>query len=279
MDTGEGQTVFLSPQSDSTEQVSHAKQTPSFLDNASEDDRHGRGEAVECQNHVESATTNCPFLDKIPAEIRNRIYELLLVNPDLATGSSISKDTFYGREAAYDLAPNLLGTCKQINAEATYYLYEKNTFIMALGIDRFYTNHGSLNPSPLTRYGIRGTRSAFSRVRHWKIALSLVNRDHDSYPLTTLSRFCRKICYSPPKSMEVLLIPVGYEVPSTHPRYNDVQKSLSPFRSIRNLEKFCIRDLTKSEVPGVFRRDPRLFNLQNHMDGQTTFNAELRELV
>jgi hypothetical protein len=57
-------------------------------------------------------TGTCYFLDKLPIEIRNQIYGLLLINPDLA-----KKPVFDGcglgsyPRPTYGLSPSILGVC------------------------------------------------------------------------------------------------------------------------------------------------------------------------
>jgi len=61
---------------------------------------------------------NCQFLRKLPAEIRNLIYEELLFNPVLGKVESITKADKLGRTANYGLSPAILTTCREINKEA-----------------------------------------------------------------------------------------------------------------------------------------------------------------
>lgn len=66
-------------------------------------------------------TTASGFL-ALPAEIRNRIYSLALVNPDPVR---IPFSTY----KRLDLEPGLLATNKQIRAEAPKMFYAENTFV------------------------------------------------------------------------------------------------------------------------------------------------------
>lgn len=87
MATDLGKTICQSP--DSANHTSDANGTPSPFNNTTDKNQYRGAGAAASQAHVESATRGCPFLDKFPPEIRNYIYEILLVNPDLATASSI----------------------------------------------------------------------------------------------------------------------------------------------------------------------------------------------
>lgn len=70
-----------------------------------------------------------PFLS-LPAEIRNTIYLLLLKPPNLRTLRRVSTRGLCSDYIlpSTGLCPALLGTCKQINAEAISILYGSNTF-------------------------------------------------------------------------------------------------------------------------------------------------------
>ncbi|KAF4629264.1 hypothetical protein G7Y89_g8885 [Cudoniella acicularis] len=95
----------------------------------------------------------CDFLDKFPREIRDFIYEHLLIKPVLAEHASIRKDGEYGAKAVYELAPNILRVCWQIYEEASPVLYKRNTFLMAFGFCRnIYGGYCIEMVSPLTRY-------------------------------------------------------------------------------------------------------------------------------
>jgi len=66
----------------------------------------------------------------LPAELRLQIYTLLLSPPHLATIRRISSRGYCSDYILppLSLTPSLLGTCRQINNEATPILYGQNTF-------------------------------------------------------------------------------------------------------------------------------------------------------
>ncbi|GAB7345601.1 hypothetical protein MBLNU457_3900t1 [Dothideomycetes sp. NU457] len=66
----------------------------------------------------------------LPAELRIQIYTLLLSPPHLATIRRISSRGYCSDYVLppLSLTPSLLGTCRQINDEATPILYGQNTF-------------------------------------------------------------------------------------------------------------------------------------------------------
>ena len=67
-----------------------------------------------------------PHLLTLPAELRNRIYALLLVRTDFPA----AHPEFYPNKprGPSNVFPNILRTCKQINSEAVHFLYAKNHF-------------------------------------------------------------------------------------------------------------------------------------------------------
>jgi len=96
--------------------------------------------AVQSRDSLESRLnkliepdSKCYFLEKIPIEIRNDIYRLMLFNPILGGPESIyDPDRFgYGSGREYGISPAILQTCRRINAEASSVLYEQNTFFIA----------------------------------------------------------------------------------------------------------------------------------------------------
>ncbi|KAH9206495.1 hypothetical protein DL95DRAFT_450820 [Leptodontidium sp. 2 PMI_412] len=70
------------------------------------------------------------FIAKLPLEIRQMVYELLLVNPILGGIASISKYQDYGANSKYDLYPAILGVNRQVWEEASHTLYTVNNFFM-----------------------------------------------------------------------------------------------------------------------------------------------------
>lgn len=95
----------------------------------------------------------CQLLDDLPIELRLRIYELLLVNPDPDNERWIwktEKGVRAQRQAVYInpawRQPALLLACKQIRTEALPVYLEKNRFVVdchwydSTALLRFYTN-------------------------------------------------------------------------------------------------------------------------------------------
>ncbi|PMD15046.1 hypothetical protein NA56DRAFT_664190 [Hyaloscypha hepaticicola] len=85
----------------------------------------------------------CYFLDVIPIEVRNLIYELLLVNPILEEASSISRKSTFGESAKYGLIPAILRTCRQIESEASKALYSKKTYSSSPFVPALSSPHGT----------------------------------------------------------------------------------------------------------------------------------------
>jgi len=162
-------------------------------------------------------TNDCLFLKKLPIEIRNEIYKLLLVNPVLATPAVLESwylyDLHHTQIHKYRLSPSLLRTCHQIHQEASAILYGQNTFIVNC------TNASHIQ-SPILRYPCSGHSDNYfrpseklldleivKRVRSWRVAI--VGWDTQSMDAhhTLFTTFCRAICLHPPQSLEVILMP------------------------------------------------------------------------
>lgn len=109
------------------------------------------------QTQVKQGQKTSPLL-AIPAELRNHIYQILLVAP-----CSISLELKYDSsrdnvkiENYHEASPHvtILACCRQIHQEATAYLYSDNTFSMG--------HHGS---TPL-RHFMTQIRRSFQLLRH-----------------------------------------------------------------------------------------------------------------
>ncbi|KAE8447255.1 hypothetical protein EG329_010949 [Mollisiaceae sp. DMI_Dod_QoI] len=73
---------------------------------------------------------------KMPLELREKIYELLLRNPLLGTRESVERSHGYGSRTKYDLSPALLAVNRQINEEADGWLIDASKAIMPLELLR-----------------------------------------------------------------------------------------------------------------------------------------------
>ena len=96
------------------------------------------------------------FFDKVPREIRDKIYHLLLV--DEANAIELKR-----AKACINLQPTILRTCKQAYEEAMPMMYEKNTFLFkswaATGLGPCQYGKSSLhNCDPL--------KANFRRIKH-----------------------------------------------------------------------------------------------------------------
>jgi hypothetical protein len=85
-----------------------------------------KGQLTELALYV--SMPSCYFLEMILIEIRNQIYDELLLNPILGTVKSVKE----GRpnSVKYNLWPSILPTCCQVHHEASDILYGRNTFIV-----------------------------------------------------------------------------------------------------------------------------------------------------
>ncbi|KAI1853565.1 hypothetical protein JX266_001549 [Neoarthrinium moseri] len=94
----------------------------------------------------------CLFLEKLPLELRLQIYETLLCSPDvIAISAHRRQQPTEGARCSWCnhmhrcdmVAPwrphvTLLRTCRQINAEATTVLYQKNDFLVSVLVYQTY---------------------------------------------------------------------------------------------------------------------------------------------
>ena len=156
----------------------------------------------ELQTQLDALTmVGTPFLERLPIELRNEIYELLLVNPFLADEESIRPKCNFGEFIQYDLNPAILRICRQVSEEALSILYGRNTFIIGcLDLSRHplpcpLTRHLSFwgvvhcAASPLDLIQVPG----LNNVKHWRVLASAFGRQQ-SRPPRDFPRFSRAIC-------------------------------------------------------------------------------------
>ncbi|KAF4307881.1 hypothetical protein GTA08_BOTSDO04322 [Botryosphaeria dothidea] len=110
-----------------------------------------------------------PFL-RLPGELRNEIYELLLTPPELTTqqrrAAAVHSSACSSLLPSADIHPAILSTCKQIHDEATPILYARNPF----------SAHGTL----LTKmpFMIKPSQpilhnTVISQIRNWRVSVRL----------------------------------------------------------------------------------------------------------
>jgi len=227
-----------------------------------------------------SKIPECFLLEKIPREIRNQIYKLLLTNEVLSKDHSIED---YGRfheyhKGKFDLEPQLLRTCRQINAEAAEILYGSNTFIVNV------VEETTLRSPVLRRIiseldchyvGICSDAlescEVVRRVKHWKVVIGAhkdIFRDSEA-PTPSFVHFCRAICQHPPKSLTVSIVPRGNclvkqlcNYANVTAQYHDITEVLKPLRMLRNIKRVSI---VAGEIPDFpVYREPAPGEIQPH---------------
>lgn len=157
------------------------------------------------------------FIAKLPLEIRQMVYELLLVNPILGGIASISKYQDYGANSKYDLYPAILGVNRQVWEEASHTLYTVNNFFMVcIPAPKPSSNvRRRVNLSPLTRYFDSSSESfpilrdmtSFSKVAKCKVVTSAwAWDDYESLPSWSFFETCRAISRGLLILLEVVII-------------------------------------------------------------------------
>jgi hypothetical protein len=86
--------------------------------------------------HPASIAPSTCIISLIPAEVRNTIYELLLINPNLGRASHNPWDE-------YGLHPAILRTCRKFYTEASAVLYGQEFFIKFLSTNKFNDSSAS----------------------------------------------------------------------------------------------------------------------------------------
>ncbi|TGO26376.1 hypothetical protein BPAE_0061g00480 [Botrytis paeoniae] len=232
-----------------------------------------------------ASNSDCPFLDKVPLEVRNQIYKELLVNNILGTADSVSRSESYGADTKYDLSPQVLRVCHQIYVESLDVLYKENTFYIAcfrvdnhLSMD-MDTGSDDENPTavqyvegplvelcPLTRYQNNQSRMPFpipnlgnystvSRARKWRVVVSRLTSAGGSWdPIWSLRDFCEVIFQNPPISLELLILPCGLDYgQNNNYSFDSYEQILKPLKILRNIQTCAIKEARAIDVPDIIK--------------------------
>ncbi|TGO49875.1 hypothetical protein BCON_0197g00070 [Botryotinia convoluta] len=232
-----------------------------------------------------ASNSDCPFLDKVPLEVRTQIYKELLGNKILGTADSVSRSASYGADTKYGLYPQVLRVCHQIYVEALDVLYKENTFYIAcfrvdnhLAMD-MDTGSDDENPTavqyvegplvelcPLTRYQNNQSRMPFpipnlgnyttvSRVRKWRVVVSRLTSAGGSWdPIWSLRNFCEVISQNPPISLELLILPCGLDYGrNNNYSFDSYEQILKPLRILRNIQTCAIKEARATDVPDIIK--------------------------
>ena len=239
----------------------------------------GNGQSLE-QNAPQASISNrktppaaksTSVLKRMPAEIRREILKYLLINPDLGTASCIHRDEGWGSKVKYELQPAILRVCKQLHIEGVEILYGVNQFFIECALStwdhllhrcaltRFqeYQRDGFGLSSELAKNQLRAVPSV-NRIRNWKVLIAPMR----SGMRINIMNFCRSICHSGLKSMEIVIAPWGglqfqdlmLEGPGGRAEANKVtaeklQEVLSPLEILRCTGNFDIRGANPEEMP------------------------------
>lgn len=123
-------------------------------------------------------------------------------------------------------------------------LYEKNVFFMSCTKIHVYNNDDvwDCNLSPITRRFVFSEHqlwecSSITKVCHWKVYIQGPLEDHPC----SLEQFCRAICHSHPRSVEVGVARVGNRGASYMTQF-DISRLLEPLKMLRGVTKASILD-------------------------------------
>jgi hypothetical protein len=195
----------------------------------------------------------CYFLEKVPLELRQEIYKLLLID---VNGVLAMPHEFEPLDAGepelvvteYGLFPAILSTCRQISQEGAEILYGMNTFFFDCRKYKFNSPiMGEWAPPGFFRYlgidELPRTRT-LKKVRNWKIVVSATQDANFAAPDPRFVLLCREICSSPLQSLEVVIhlpslasarsrpYPVFAPVLESKVFIEDLLKPLSMFRNV-----------------------------------------------
>ncbi|KAF8859638.1 hypothetical protein BDZ45DRAFT_354002 [Acephala macrosclerotiorum] len=201
---------------------------------------HSRLQAIENEPQapvVANPRLRSPFLHVIPPEVRNTIYELLLVKTGLGEVDAIHPQYRHGASRQYNLSTSILRTC-QIYNEASEIMYAKHCFAISC-IGPFYDawfNH-YLIASPLTRY-MKAMPKTIAEIPNFNIirnrCLILSRYAGETYPLVSLLALYRERSKYPLDSVKIQMLGLnecsGWKGPIVAGHYEPhVRSALNPF--------------------------------------------------
>lgn len=192
---------------------------------------HSRNGTIPMENgmadKLNGETKDCLFLKKLPIELRNEIYKILLTNPDLSDIGKLQLHAIPQVRVDLCLSPSILATCRQIYEEGQVVLYGMNTFVWdARGegharcvspvmrkwklpprVAPGYADIRSSADTPGTMLDYQQASEirqipAVAKAKNWKVIMP-GRRAKD--PNSKFTLFCRALCLNSPRTLEVLL--------------------------------------------------------------------------
>jgi len=151
----------------------------------------------------------CHFLRTIPLEVRNLIYEHLLISDILSSKKSIYR-SFAKRPIPspdpHGLHPNILSASRQIYEEASAVLYgNKNTFFVEFVYERAASSPLFRSQQHVGTWRYTGARyyhilrnAAVKKVKSWRIQIGTAKEMSEMPSPTSFVYFCRALCNAHP---------------------------------------------------------------------------------
>lgn len=149
-----------------------------------------------------------------------------------------------------DLWPAILRTCRQIYQEGTRILYGSNTFGLWIFRNRLGHSHilnGTYEDCLFPRDYDTDVVPAFKRIQNWKVVMSPKAYENRFSPPVGLDNFCRALCDSDVKSLEICIVRVKKKKDDktrTFPEHS-LAPALMPLETLRNLSKLEIIEINK----------------------------------
>ncbi|KIN05062.1 hypothetical protein OIDMADRAFT_142834 [Oidiodendron maius Zn] len=217
---------------------------------------------VSPANAAEIEARNSGLFNLLPTEIRQDIFNYLLVNPELETAACLRRAlSVYHNNDGIDLSPAILRTCKNIYKEASVVLYESNKFAVGIFGDKMGHCRILNNRYHRCRFP-RGYDAnivaAFKLVKHWKVIFIRKAYTHAGDTPTGFVNFCRALTDSQVKSLEISVERQDLSSSEHVTRqYLAIQTALGPLELLRNLPKLAINEVTQEDntpitLPHVF---------------------------
>ncbi|KAE9373634.1 hypothetical protein N431DRAFT_337959 [Stipitochalara longipes BDJ] len=279
----------------------------SILDGMSKEDIEGGLACImeigkTAQSHLKSLSSTpteykCYLLRTIPLEVRNLIYEYLLISDVLFTSDSVTRPfalhSFEGTHK-YGLYPEVMYTCRQVYEEGSAVLYGvKNTFLIdcceeSKAISPLFRASSLEGTGNYTR--VHATKlhlkSALMKVKSWKVILGTAREMTEIPATTSFVFFCRGICDVRPKFLRIEIVPKGIEFSynylkdsSLEDLYHPVKEVLTPLKMLRGIPNLEFGVVSGNDLPlfdGV--KMPKASHIE-HIHLGPLLEAKIKSLV
>lgn len=116
------------------------------------------------------------------------------------------------------------------------------------------------------------------QVQQWFIVLHLANSDTavaPRYPIHSIKTLCRIICRRTPRAIDIAVVTKGVQRDVDDNDYDDIEAVLAPFKLLRGIEQFKLRDASPLEIPQVIEQDDETLFYESHLEDHAALEVDM----